>query len=583
MSLPILITSLVIALIVVLRNRVTPGLAMLAAMLVLLITRVISSQEALAGFSNPSMATIAALYVIARAMQRTDVLGPLVARLMGQGVGLRSELARMLTSSAAISAFINNTPIVAMLAPAITQWADERKKAPSRYLLPMTYAVSLGGTLTLIGTSTNLVVAGLMTQAKMAPLGMFELTRIGILVALVGLIVLLIASPWALPDRRPARLALTENQNDFATTMTVIPGGALDGSTVETAGLRHLQGVFLVEINRGGELISPVTPTRVLSGGDQITFVGRADDIIDLQRIKGLSSSEHPHLASFDPSAHAFFEAVLGPSSPLVGRTLKEAGFRGRYQGAVVAIHRAGHRLRDKLGSIRLQTGDTLLFIADPGFRRNDFLLVTRIGTDPGRARRRKGRWVGLLFVGVVLCAGTGLVPLLEISLAGAALVIGLGLLTATEAREAIDAEVLFIVVGSFAVGAAVASSGLGALLARGLVSVCAPMGPRGALLAVMLVSVALAQILTCNAAAALSFPIAVAVARQLGLDPRPFAIAITIGASSTYLTPLGYQTKMMVFGPGGYQFGDYFRLGAPLTIAVIATVVIGVPYLWAF
>ena len=576
-----IITAVVIALVVLMRKRAAPGLIMIAATLVLLVTRVITSQEALAGLSNPSMATIAALYVIARAMQRTDALGSLVAKLLGAGLGLRNELFRLLGASIAVSAFVNNTPIVAMLAPAITTWADERKKAPSRYLLPMTYAVSIGGTLTLIGTSTNLIVSGLMVNAKLAPLGMFELTPVGIFVAIVGLLVLFLVSPTALPDRRPARVALTENQRDFATTMTVIPGGALDGRTVEAAGLRHLQGVFLIEIDRGGELISPVTPTRVLIGGDRVTLVGRADDIVDLQRIKGLSSSEHPHLASFDVSRHTFFEAVLGPASPLVGRTLKEVGFRARYQGAVVAIHRAGERLRDKLGAIRLLAGDTILFIADPGFRRNDFLLVTRIGPAPSRRRRSKGTWVGLLFVAVVLVAGTGLLPLLEVSLVGAALVIALGVLNSAEAREAIDAEVLFVVVGSFAVGAAVSSSGLGALLAQGLTMVCAPGGPRGALLGVTVLTVAFSQVLTCNSAAALAFPVSLAVARQLGLDPRPFAIAVAIGASSTYLTPLGYQTKMMVYGPGGYHFGDYFRLGAPLTVAVIATVVLVVPLFW--
>jgi di/tricarboxylate transporter len=555
----------------------------LSAVLVLLVTRVISTEQALAGFANPALATVAALYVLARAMQRSDALGPALRVIIGRGAVWRVELARLLVASAGISAFVNNTPIVAMLAPSVTEYADNRKVAPSRYLLPMVYAVSLGGTITLIGTSTNLVVSGLMTAAKMAPLGMFELTPLGIPVALVGVAMMILTAPLLLIDRQSARSALASAARDFAVSLTVIPGGPLDAKTVEAAGLRHLRGVFLVEIDRAGELVSPVGPDTLLAGGDQLIFVGRADDIVDLERINGLSSSEHSHLAAFDPSRHAFFEAVLGPGSPLVGKTLKEVGFRARYQGAVVAIHRGGERLRAKLGSVRLRATDTLLFMADPGFHRNDFLVVTRIASSAERRRRRKGRWVGLLFVAVALLAGTGAIPLLQATLLAATAVIGLKMLTTSEVREAVDLDVLFVVAGSFALGAAVDTSGLGRLVGDGLVALAQPFGARGALLGVTLMSVVFAQVFTCNTAAAVSFPLAVAVARRLGLDPRPLLIAITVGASSTYLTPLGYQTKMMVYGPGGYRFGDYFRLGAPVSIAVVATVVLLVPIWWPF
>ena len=563
------------------RDRLSPGTALFGATMMLLLLRVLTPAQALAGLSNPSVITVAALYVVARAMQRAGALGDVLTTLLGQSPSWRWTLVRLLIPSAALSAFINNTPIVAMLVPPLTGWADERRTVPARFLLPMSYAVSLGGTLTLIGTSTNLVVSALMSQAHLVPIGMFELTPVGLLVALSGVTALIVSAPIVLRDRRPARAALYEDRRDYETTMTVMPGGPLDGSSVELAGLRQLRGVFLVEIGRKRDSISPVAPATMLEGGDRLRFVGRADDIVDLQRIRGLASSEEKHVSSFVATQHPFFEAVIGPGSPLVGKTLKEASFRARYQGAVVAIHRAGNRIHGKLGAVRLLARDTLLFIAEPGFRRADFLLVTRIGSSTVQHRRRRGRWVGLLFFGVVASVGLGLIPLLEASLLAAAVVVATKVLTATEARDAIDLDIILVVAGAFSLGSAVESSGLGRLLGDHLVHACAPFGARGALLAVTLFSVTLAQVLTCNAAAAISFPLALSVATLMGLEPRPFCMAIVFGASSSYLTPLGYQTKIMVYGPGGYRFGDYLRLGAPLTIVVIAAIMLGVPMFW--
>lgn len=581
MTYSLVVTILALVLVLAARDRIAPGAALLGATTLLLVGRVITSEQALAGLSNPAVLTVAALGVIARAMQRTGSLEALVGWLMGGTTRWRAGLARLLTTSSMLSAFVNNTPIVAMLAPPLTAWAEERRAAPSRYLLPMTYAVSLGGTLTLIGTSTNLVVSGLMGRAGLAPLSMFELTPVGLLLAVVGVAVLVVSAPLALRERRAPRELLLEDRRDYELVMTVIPGGPLDGSTVELAGLRRLRGVFLVEIARQRELISPVAPETPLAGGDRLCFIGRADDIIDLERIRGLSSSEESHTQGHVATRHPFFEAVLGPGSPLVGKTLKEASFRARYQGAVLAIHRAGQRIRGKLGEVRLQARDTLLFIAEPGFRRSDFLLVTRLG-EHGRAhRRRRGRWVGLLFVAVVACAGFGLLPLMETALVAAAIVVATQVLTTVEAREAVDLDVLLVIASSFALGAAVDGSGLGRIVGDALVRACEPLGPRGALLGVTLFCAGMAQILTCNAAAAISIPLALSVAQRLGLDPRPFCVAVAFAASSSYLTPFGYQTKIMVYGPGGYRSSDYLRLGAPLTLAVIAVIVLGVPVFW--
>jgi di/tricarboxylate transporter len=369
--------------------------------------------------------------------------------------------------------------------------------------------------------------------------------------------------------------------------MRVIPGGPLDGQAVGAGGLRSLTGVFLVQIDRGTESLAPVDPTAVLKGGDRLTFIGRADLVVDLQGTKGLVSVEAEHLARFDTVRHTFFEAVIGAASPLVGRTLKEAEFRGRYQAAVVAIHRAGHRVNEKLGAVKLQVGDTLLLLTDAGFRdrwrdRNDFLLVSRLGGSPPSVTRKAGV-AGAIALIVVLLIATGLLPTLKASLLGAIALVGLGALTPSEARSAVNFDVIILIAGSFGLAAAIEHSGLASTLADGLISALHPLGPRGVLASVVVATVLANGFITNNATAVLIFPFGMSAAHALQTDPRPFAIAICIAASASFLTPVGYQCNMMVYGPGGYRFGDYARLGAPLAFTVIAVTVMLVPVFWPF
>lgn len=558
------------------RDIAAPSATVLGAMVVLLVAGIITPAQAFSGFGNAAPVTVAALYVLARAVEKTGGLQPLVAAVLGGGTGHRRSLAQLLIPSAAASAFLNNTPIVAMLLPQVTEWAERNRQSPSRYLMPLSFAVVLGGVITAIGTSTNLVVSGLLQSHGMAPLGLFELTRIGLPVAAVGIACIVVLAPWVLPERRPARLDLTEQVRQFTVSMVVMPGGPLAGQSVEVGGLRHLQGVFLVEIERQGELIAPVAPDAVLRGGDRLTFVGKASLVVDLQRMRGLVSAEERHLRPFDTARHTFLEAVVGEASPLVGRTLKEADFRERYQAAVVGIHRSGQRVDAKLGAVPLKPGDTLLLLADPGFRerwrdRHDFLLVSQLGGTPPSVSRKAGV-VGLIAFAIVLVAGAGLLPILQASLLGAMALIALGVLSPSEARAAVDMDVIIVIAGSFALGAAIEQTGLADRLAHVLVIPFRGMGASGALLGVTLATVALTEIITNNAAAALTFPIGLAIARDVGADPRPFAIAIAIAASASFLTPIGYQTNTMVYGPGGYRFSDYARLGLPLTVLVVLT-----------
>ena len=567
------------------REVMPPSVTVLSAGVVLLVAGVLTPEQAFSGFSNPAPITVAALFVLARAVDKTGALQPLVAGTLGRGRSARGALTRVLFPTAAASAFLNNTPIVAMLVPQVSDWAQRHGLSPSRFLMPISYAAILGGVVTAIGTSTNLVVSGLLEANGLEPLGMFELSRIGLPLAVAGVILLILLAPVLLTERRPARLPIGEEMREFAVSMRVKTGGPLDGVTVEEGGLRHLEGVFLVEIERDGEIIAPVTPTTVLHGGDRLVFVGRVDLIVDLQATRGLVSSEEPHLSDLDTARHTFFEVVVGPASPLVGKTLREVQFRSRFQAAVIAIHRAGERVRAKLGGVRLRVGDTLVLLSDRDFRerwreRNVFLLVSRLGGTPPTATTHAAL-VGVVTLAIVLGAAAGVLPILHLSLLGAMGLVLMGVLTPGEARNSVDLDVILVIAGAFGLGAAMEVSGLAATVADLLVRVFGRYGPLGGLLGVVLATVALLNVISNNATAVLMFPVALATAAELGANPRAFAVAVAVTASASFLSPIAYQTNLMVYGPGGYRFGDYARLGAPLTVLVILGVVLVVPWAW--
>lgn len=564
------------------RELAPPAAVVLAATVALLVSGVIDETQAFAGFSNAAPLTVAALYVVARAAEKTGMLGPLIGRLLGRRRDAgRGTLARVLLPTAGTSAFINNTPLVAILIPEITAWCAKRNISPSRFLLPISYAAILGGTVTVIGTSTNLVVSGLLEESGQAPFSLFEITAIGGLSALVGLVVLVVLVPLLLPDRVGAGESLAE-MREFVVEMVVEPGGPVDGASVEEAGLRHLEGVYLVEVERHGRMIAPIPPTLELLGGDRLTFVGQVDLIVDLQRTRGLRSAEDEHLLAVESPAHRFYEAVIGPSSPLVGQSLAEAEFRARYRAAVLAIHRAGERVSGKLGQVPLRAGDTLLLLGGAGFRarwreRRDFLLVSELGGNPPSASR-KAPLVGATALAMIVLAAFEVLPILQLALLAAGLLVGARVLSVAEARDAIDLDVIILIAAAFGVGAAIESTGLAATLADGLVDAFAPLGDFGIVFGLVLATTILTEIVTNNAAAAVLFPIALSVAAVAGFDPRVIAAAVAVTASSSFLTPLGYQTNTMVLGPGGYRFTDYLRAGIPLNLVVI-TVIAAVAY----
>ena len=578
------VAVIAVTLALLMTERTPPALAVLGGVVTLLALGVLTPADALAGFSNPAPFSVAALYVVARAVEKTGAIQPFLRSTLDGVQSTRRALARLLLPVAGTSAFLNNTPIVAMIAPQVSAWAQRTGQAPSRFLMPISFAAILGGVVTAIGTSTNLIASGLMESHGMAPMAMFEITMVGGAVAVSGVAYLVLFAPKLLPRRGAPREALESAAREFVVEMEVVSGGSLDGAQVEAGGLRSLQGVFLAEVRRGTDVIAPARPDTIIRGGDVLVFVGRADLVLDLRNKPGLRSAEHKHAQAFHAAGHTYFDAVVGPSSPLVGSTLSEAEFRSRYQAAVLGIHRSGAPIRAKLGAVPLHVGDMLLVLSDEGFRerwrdRPDFLLIAhRGGLAPASTRQA---WVvGAVLAAVVLGNALGLFPILQATMVGAFVLVAARVLTMAEARRAIDTDVIVLIAASFGLGRALEVTGLATTIANGIMAPFDALGPSGALLGLLLATIALTEMITNNAAVVLMFPVAMIVAETHGLDPRASALALAIAASASFLTPIGYQTNTMVFGPGGYRFGDYVRLGLPLTILLLVVLIVGFPLL---
>ena len=567
-------------------DRAPASYIVMSATTVLLVAGVIDTGQAFQGFSNPAPIAVAALYVVAGGAAKTGLVDRLPALLGSGASAARAQLARLLVPTAAASAFLNNTPIVAMVAPSVLSWAQRTRRSPSKFLMPVSFASILGGLLTLIGTSTNLVVSGLLEASGAAPLGLFEIGLVGLPVAGAGLAFLVLASPALLPARRCVGQDVGEDGRKFTVEMLVSADSPLVGQTIDEGGLRHLDGVFLVELERQERRLTPVSPSELLEAGDRLTFAGNIGRVLDLQRIPGLVSAEERHFPEGgDRVLRRFFEAVIAEGSSLAGSTLKDVGFRARYGAAVVAIRRAGERIGLKLGDITLRPGDLLVVLAHEDFQRRarrprDFIVIAPLGADTPPRREKQGV-VAFVLVGLVVALGTQVLDVVQASLLAAIALVALRVLTPAEARFAVDLNVVVVIGASFGLGAAVAQSGLADQIAIVLIGPLARLGDTTLLLGILVGTMCLTELITNNAAAVLMFPVATAAAAQAGLDARAFAIAVALGASASFLSPVGYQTNTMVYAMGGYRFTDFIRLGLPLTILVVVVAGVVLPIAW--
>jgi di/tricarboxylate transporter len=568
-------------------ERFTPDRVMIGAVAVLALAGVLTPREALQGFWNPGLLTVAVLFVLVAALKTTGAIGWIGGWVLGRPAGERVALARLVPITSALSAFINNTPVVAMLTSSIEHWSRISRVSPSRLLLPMNYATILGGMCTLVGTSTNLVVAGLVaTQTSLPKLKMFDPLLVALPAVVLGGVYLATAGRWLLPARRSA-LDQAADTYEYAVEMLVEPGGALTGKSIDEARLRSLSGSYLVELVRDGELFAAVTPDTRLQANDRLVFVGVTDAVRELRRIDGLrpATDQLFKLDSAD-SRRTLVELVLSPYSPVIGKTLREAAFRTRYNAAVIAVSRRGQRLHDKPGDVVLQAGDTLLVETVPPFMHTsgqsaDFLVATLVdgvpAVDPNKARMALGVLMAMIVANTVLG-----VDILTSAMAAAVLVVALRCVSLPELRRTLDLRLVAVIACSFALGEATEKTGVAAVMATQLNGL-AGADPFWTLALVYLVAVMFTELLTNNAAAVLIFPIGISAAAQLGVNAMPFVMAVMIGASAGFVTPIGYQTNLMVYGPGGYRFGDYLRFGAPLSLLVGVVVLWTIPRVWPF
>ena len=545
-------------------------------LLLLLMGKIITLEEAFAGFSNVGMLTIALLFVIAGALSNTGMLKQISPIILGkENTSISRKLLRLLFPVSIISAFINNTPVVAMFIPTIRSWTEKHHYAPSKYLIPLSYGAILGGMCTLIGTSTNLIIHGLMIDYGMEGLGFFEISKIGIPVAILGILFTSFLGHRLLPNRKEPLIELGEHTREFVIELKVTPEYENIGKTIENAGLRRLKGLFLFQIERNGRKIAPAKPDEKILLDDRLFFTGVPKTILELQKIPGLQLTKDSHfnLKQYDSAEISTFECVVSPGSPLVGKTVRDSDFRSKYEAVIIAIHRHGERIAKKIGDISLRPGDTLLLLAGKNFYKKwyhskDFYLIAVAETLPSKPQWRGYVSVGVFFMMIILTVAN-ILPLLSAAGLGVIILVLTRTANTGEVRRTIDWRVLIIIAMSLGIANAVKQSGLADVLAHIIVRIGDHFGVLGVLTSIYFFTSIYTVVITNNAAAAMLFPIAVSAASAINADQRGFAIAIMIAASASFATPISYQTNLMVYGPGGYRFRDYLMIGAPLQLGM--------------
>jgi di/tricarboxylate transporter len=566
---------------------ISPDIIMSAGLTVLLVSGVLLPGEALAGFANQGMLTVAVLYVVVSGLTETGAVGWIVQHILGRPRNSHQAQLRLMAPAAVLSAFLNNTPVVAVFVPAVKAWARRNNLSLSRLLIPLSYASIAGGTCTLIGTSTNLVVNGLIVDETDLPgMAMFDLAWIGLPVTVTVFLFVLMFSGRLLPDRQEPLLH-GDDMREYTAEMMVEEGSPLEGCRIEEAGLRCLPGLYLAEIERDGTILPAVEPYERLRASDRLIFVGAIESVVDLHRIRGLVPATDQVLKlEGDRKDRSFFEAVLSDTCPLVGKSVRAGRFRTHYHAAIIALARNGERLRGKIGDMVLRAGDTLLLEARPDFihhqgRSRDFLLVSEVGGF--HPPNHKGAPAALaITIGMVALAASGLLSMLEAALVAAGLMILLGCTSGQVARRAPDWQVLVVIATSFGVGAALQKSGAAGVLADDIISLAGG-NPWATLVLVFIATALLSAIATNNVAAVLAFPVALSAAHHMNVDVMPFAITIMVAVSASFATPIGYQTNLMVYNAGGYRFADFVRIGVPLTLLTGLVTAGVVPLVWAF
>ncbi|QQD16830.1 SLC13 family permease [Spongiibacter nanhainus] len=566
-------------------TRRPADMVLCGGVVILLLLDVLTPKEALVGMSNEGMITVGVLFVVAQALSETGVVSWISQNILGRPNSVVNAQFRLMAPVAAFSSILNNTPVVAMMVPAVRDWAKRNSLPASQLMIPLSYAAIIGGTCTLVGTSTNLVVNGmLLSYDENSSLGMFDLAWVGLPCVAIVMAFTLFTSRWLLPFHQGSVERFGDTRQ-YIVEMLVEPGTAVVGQSIESAGLRQLPGMFLVEIVRGEQILTAVTPSEVLRADDRLVFAGDVRSVVDLKNIHGLKLAEDQAFKIGKGNhSRCLVEVVIAPNFPQLGRSIKEMRFRNKYGAAVIAVSRNGEQIKSRIGDIELVPGDTLLleahdeFVAAQRYSR-DFLLVSEI--ENSRPVRHEHRGIAAaIMVAMVAVVALGWLSMLKAAFAAAALMVLTRCIRASNARRSVDWQVLLVIAASIALGGALEKTGGAAVIAEGIIG--ASMGSALATLAAVFVVTAVFSAVISNlAAAVIVFPIALAASQQLDASLLPFAVTVMMAASASFATPIGYQTNLMVYGPGDYRFVDFVKIGLPLTVLVGLTTIAVVPLVW--
>ena len=594
--------TVVLVMVAMLSNRIAMDVGMAGGLFLLLLLGVSSVEDAFRGVAHPAVLMIGSLFVVAAGLRETGAIQVFAERFLGRPTNVSGAQLRLMASVALLSGFMNNTPVVAMYLSIVDGWARKIRISPSKLFIPLSFSAILGGRLTLIGSSSNIVAMGLYLQYldenSALPAGVNEISSmkqfwgpgaVGLPITIVGIAFILVFSRWLLPIRKPA-LEVGPDARKYTVQMEVRPDSPIVNKSIEEAGLRHLPGLFLIEIDRLGELIPAPPPYTLLRAGDVLSLAGILESVVDLRRIRGLvPATDQISKVRAEYSQRILVEAVVSHNSPLNRRTVRQSWFRTIYNAAVIAVHRNGEQIKTKVGDIVLKAGDTLLLETHRGFveahhNSPDFFLVSGVqGSTPIRHERA---WVAVALFGIfVVCLGfTNVEPV--VAAFGCALGMVLtGCLSRAEAHRSVDWQVLVIIACALGIGGALQQTGAAAYLATRILDffIGSGFGPHGMLFVIFMLCAVLAQVITNNGSAAVMFPIAMVTARGLGVSAEPFLFSLMMGAGSSFATPLSYQTNLMVYGPGGYRFSDFVYLGIPLTLLMGFVTTLACPFAFPF
>lgn len=557
------------------------------AVMTLGIFKILTPAEILAGFANEQIAVIIMLLLLGDAIRQTSVIEIFFAKIFPVSTSYKGFLARMMIWVGGFSAFLNNTPLVAVMMPYVHQWSKRNNVSSSKLLIPLSYAAILGGCVTLIGTSTNLIVGGMVTDQSiipdMRPLEMFDFFWVGFPMLIIGFLYLYLFSYRLLPDRNMAIDEFPIADRKYLIETELRSNSKLIGKSLGEADIKGKYGLLLVEVCRGKQTFQFVNEEFVLCDGDLLRFAGDHNNIASVLDSKDLTV---PSVGMMSKLKHSqIVEIVISHNSSLITKQIKDIYFRGRYDSALLAIHRNGERIEGTIDDVKLKAGDVLLLLAGENFtslipNQNDFYVISKV-----KELRKPERYkIWVLFGGTLLAiflSAVKLVPLFLGLLIVLALINVLKVVSAKDLPKSIDYNLGVIIALSLALGTAMMKTGVAGMIANLVISVFLPLGKVYLLIGIFLITSVLAAYITNKAAVAIIFPISLTAAKNLELDPIPFVLVVSFAAAANFITPIGYQTNLMVYGPGGYNFKDFFKIGLPLTIIYMAVTVSMLSYMY--